>query len=201
MSTNSNNETLWTVLRKHGWLTPAVLSLVFTSLAVLFGFIHDSRYFGHFGVTVLDYTSPDYYLKSPFRNPAAFLWAVLTTFIAAVNLWLLLSGRFNAKLGGQLSILLTSIAMLYYGVYISIEKAADSAASSLGAVTVKFKAGSPEPSEGRAYLMIGRIGTSIFLCEESTGKPIVRDGSDLVSVTVDSPATTRGRACWVALAK
>jgi hypothetical protein len=162
------------------------------SLGVLFGFIHDRRYFVHFGVDVVDYTSYVDFLKAPFRIPSVFLWTILATFVATVDLWLVLSGRLKVGLPS----LMTPLVVLYV-VYVSIENAADSAARTLTPVTVELKSGGSGPPEAHGYLLIGRIGTTLFLCDKATGKAVLRESAEVASVVVDSRATNTGQTCWV----
>lgn len=184
--------TLRRVLHEHGWLSPASLVFFFTAFALLFGFLYDRQYFGHFGVDVASYTSYTHFLSAPFREPITAVWAAVATFVGLVDLWILLTGRFKGKLQDQIIGLLTSF-VLFYAVYLMVTNAADSAAERLPVVTVSKGIGAQDK---KAYLLIGRIGSSTFLCDASTGKTVVLETGNITS-EMKSGTTRRGKSCWI----
>ena len=143
---------------EQSWLTPAVLTSGLASLGVLFGFIRRWSISSTLGWTSLTTSYVDF-LKAHFRIPRCFFGPFLRRSFATVDLWLVLSGRLKVGLPS----LMTPLVVLYV-VYVSIENAADSAARTLTPVTVELKSGGSGPPEAHGYLLIGRIGTTLFLC-------------------------------------
>jgi hypothetical protein len=197
----SGNTTIWGEIKQLLGPRPQIilplLGAILGSFAILFGYIYERKFYSHFGINVLDYTTYSYFLSVPFRAPETAAWAAVATFVAIVSLRIVLGGQYRDRsLLYQLREVIVAFVLLY-AVFSVISKSADTAASALPAVHVELRTSSGEEIRIEEYLMIGRIEETRFFCDSEEIKTIVLNESEILRTTIVPGDSRVAEDCWI----
>jgi len=187
--------TLWKELGDlgPGWVG-LIVTVGFSTVVLIFGYIFESTYYAMFGVEITDYTSRTFFLGSPFRHPVTFGWAVLFAFILIVNIRLLIAAKTDKQSWMQPLFL---IVMIYVG-YLVVSGDAKEEAETLRRIEV------PSTDDGvktQSLLFVGNIGGSLVVCDPRGGRIKIMETPSVIAFPKTGDKSANAKDCWQSKSK